>query len=126
MIELKVEKGLLFCGILVKYDGKELNLSNVLVDTGSGGIIFKTDVVEKIGIVMEPNDPIEVIRGVGGSEFVFIKELEAIEIDGITISDFQAEIGAMNYGIEMEGIIGLDLLMRLGVKIDLESLQIYK
>jgi len=125
MIKLKIEKGLLFCEIMVKNDGKQLKMENVLVDTGSAGTIFKTDVLEEIGIIQEPNDPLEVIRGVGGSEFVFIKLIEEIEIDGLKVSDFQVEVGAMDYGIEMEGIIGLDILMKLGVKIDLRQLTIY-
>ena len=125
MIKLKVEKGLLFCEIMVKNDGKQLKMENILVDTGSAGTIFKTEVLEEIGIIQEPNDPLEVIRGVGGSEFVFIKLIEEIEIDGLKVCDFQVEVGAMDYGIEMDGIIGLDILMKLGVKIDLSELIIY-
>lgn len=82
--------------------------------------------VEEIGIVMEPGDPIESIRGVGGSEFVFIKEIEEIQMDEMSVMNFSAEIGAMEYGFEIDAIIGLDLLMQLGVKIDLLELKVYK
>jgi len=125
MIGLKIEKGLLFCDVMVKNDEKELKMSNVLVDTGSGGTIFKTEILEEIGIQQEPTDALEIIRGVGGNEFVFIKELDEIELDGMSVSHFKVEVGAMDYGIEMDGIIGLDILMKLGVKIDLENLKIY-
>ncbi|MBF4696089.1 retropepsin-like aspartic protease [Fusibacter ferrireducens] len=125
MIELRVEKGLLFCDIMVKNDEKQLKMTNVLVDTGSAGTIFKTEILEEIGIRQEPSDPLEVIRGVGGSEFVFIKIIEEIEIDGMKVNEFQVEVGAMDYGIEMDGIIGLDISMKLGVKIDLGELKIF-
>lgn len=125
MIELRVEKGLLFCDIMVKNDGKQLKMTNILVDTGSAGTIFKTEILEEIGIRQEPSDPLEVIRAVGGSEFVFIKIIEEIEIDGMKVNDFQVEVGAMDYGIEIDGIVGLDILMKLGVKIDLGKLKIF-
>lgn len=125
MINLRVEKGLLFCSIMVNNGGTKLKMENVLVDTGSAGTIFKTEILEEIGIRQEPNDPLEVIRGVGGSEFVFIKIIKEIEIDGMKVNNFQVEVGAMDYGIDMDGIIGLDLLMKLGVKIDLKALLIY-
>ncbi len=110
---------------MVKNDGKHLKMTNILVDTGSAGTIFKTEILEEIGIRQEPSDPLEVIRGVGGSEFVFIKIIEEIEIDGMKVNDFQVEVRAMDYGIEMDGIIGLDILMKLGVKIDLGKLKIF-
>ncbi len=41
------------------------------------------------------------------------------------MADFQVEIAAMDYGFEMDGIIGLDFLLRAKAKIDLERLKIY-
>ncbi len=41
------------------------------------------------------------------------------------MADFQVEIGAMDYGFEMDGIIGLDFLLRAKMKIDLDRLEVY-
>lgn len=40
------------------------------------------------------------------------------------ISNFEIEIGAMDYGIEIDGIIGVDFLLQVKPKIDLEQLKI--
>lgn len=92
MIKLKVVHGLLFCELMVKYDGKIIKLDNSLIDTGSGGTILKAELLEEIGIIMEPGDPIEVIRGVGGNEFVYIKKIEELIIDGSSVENFKVEI----------------------------------
>jgi len=125
MINLKIENGLLFCEVMVKNDRNILKIPNVLVDTGSAGTIFKTEVLEEVGIKQEPADPIEVIRGVGGNEFVFIKKIDEIQFGDHQLNDFQVEVGAMDYGIKINGIVGLDLLMSLGITIDLEKLEMY-
>jgi predicted aspartyl protease len=125
MINLKIENGLLFCEVMVKNDRNILKIPNVLVDTGSAGTIFKTEVLEEVGIKQEPADTIEVIRGVGGNEFVFIKKIDKIQIGEHQLNDFLVEVGAMDYGIKMNGIVGLDLLMSLGITIDLEKMKMY-
>lgn len=124
MINLTYEHGLLFSELKVKFKDKELILDKVLIDTGSGGTILKTDRVFEIGIEMEPTDQIETIRGVGGSEFVFIKTIEELSLGGLNLNQFKCEIGAMDYGIEMDGIIGLDFLKEVGAIIDLEKMEI--
>jgi predicted aspartyl protease len=125
MINLKIENGLLFCEVMVKNDRNILKIPNVLVDTGSAGTIFKTEVLEEVGIKQEPADTIEVIRGIGGNEFVFIKKIDEIQIGEHQLNDFLVEVGAMDYGIKMNGIVGLDLLMSLGITIDLEKMKMY-
>lgn len=39
-------------------------------------------------------------------------------------SSFKIEIGAMKYGIEMNGILGMDFLLQAGATIDLAELKI--
>lgn len=122
MIKLNIAHGLLFCTIMVIKGEKSIILKNALIDTGSGGTILKADLVEEIGIVMEPGDSIEIIRGVGGNEFVYVKEIDEMIIGHMRVKDFKVEVGAMEYGFEIDAIIGLDLLMALGVVIDLKEL----
>ncbi len=64
------------------------------------------------------------LRGIGGTEFVFMKQLDIMSLGKFEIANFQIEIGAMDYGFEMDGIIGLDFLLRAKAKIDLERLVI--
>ncbi|PLR75812.1 hypothetical protein CU633_19020 [Bacillus sp. V3-13] len=122
MKKLFIKDGLLLTDIEVTYKGKLLRLNRVLVDTGSGSTIIKTDLAESIGIVAEENDMIYRISGVGGSEFVFSKTIDSIKIGEKETGNFTLEIGAMNYGFELDGIIGLDLLQQMKAIINLDKL----
>lgn len=107
------------------YSGKQLICENVLIDTGSARTVFSIGRVLEIGIQPEPNDAVRELIGIGGTEFVFIKQLDILSLGGFQMADFQVEIGAMDYGFEMDGIIGLDFLLRAKMKIDLDRLEVY-
>ncbi|MBD2870360.1 retropepsin-like aspartic protease [Paenibacillus arenilitoris] len=111
-----------FIEITVYYNNQSLKLAHVLVDTGSSSTILKLDLVEEIGLTVELNDILGTISGVGGSEFVFFKTIDAIEVNGFRIQNFQVDIGTMNYGINIDGIIGMDFLLRAKGIIDLNDL----
>lgn len=120
--KLFIDEGLLLTDMEVTYKGKSLLLKRVLVDTGSGSTIIKMDLAESIGIVAEEDDMIYRISGVGGSEFVFSKTIDSIKIGEKEAGHFTVEIGAMDYGFELDGIIGLDLLQQMKSIINLDKL----
>ena len=120
--KLFIDEGLLLTDMEVTYKGKSLLLKRVLVDTGSGSTIIKTDLAESIDIIAEENDMIYRISGVGGSEFVFSKTIDSIKIGEKEADNFTLEIGAMDYGFELDGIIGLDLLQQIKAIINLDKL----
>lgn len=122
-MRIKVEKGLLYVTASLTCRGQRLTLSRVILDTGSAGTMFSVERVSTIGFQPEPEDAIQRIRGVGGEEFVFTKRVDTLALGDLQLSDF--EIGAMDYGLEIEGIIGSDYLLQAGAIIDLNSLEIY-
>lgn len=122
MKNLIIEKGLLLTDMELTFKGKSLMLRRVLVDTGSGSTIVLTDLAESIGIVAEKNDMIYRISGVGGSEFVYSKTVDSVKVGDLEAENFPLEIGAMNYGFELEGIIGLDLLQQIKAIININKL----
>ena len=67
------------------HNSKKLILDNVLIDTGSGGTLFKMDKVEEIDITIDMNDSIETIHGVGGSEFVYKKTIDEIRLNDLNL-----------------------------------------
>jgi hypothetical protein len=64
------------------------------------------------------------IHGVGGVEFVFAKRVEAVQVGELHANDFEIEVGAMDYGFPIDGILGTDFLIRVGAVIDLHRLEI--
>ncbi|MBA9088838.1 putative aspartyl protease [Fontibacillus solani] len=111
-----------FIEVTIYYKNQSIKLPHVLIDTGSSSTILKLDVVEEIGLTVELDDVLGSISGVGGSEFVFFKTVDAIEVDGFRVENFQVDIGTMDYGINIDGIIGMDFLLHAKGIIDLNEL----
>lgn len=124
MIKLELKHGLPFCEVMLGYKGRTIGLTNVLVDTGSGGSVFKMEKIEELGITIEIDDVIETISGIGGSEFVYRKNVDRLKLGDSEVFGFTIEVGVMNYGFDINGILGMDFLQLVGAKIDLAKLEI--
>ncbi len=125
MIDIEIDKGLAFTSIKIIHNSNEIILEKILIDTGSANTVLSADKLLEIGIAYEPEDIIHRVQGIGGSEFVFEKKIDAISIADIQVKDFNIEIGAMDYGIEMKGILGMDLFIAIGAIIDLSNFTLY-
>jgi len=123
-MRLQLRDNLPFVSIIVNHQGKKIKIQNVLVDTGSGGTILAADVLSKIGIVPQADDTLHTIFGVGGSEVVFTRKINELKVGTFTIKQFEIEIGGMDYGFNIQGILGMDFLISAGAKIDLKKLEI--
>ncbi len=97
------------------------HLPRVLIDTGSGSTVVSADLAKSIGIVAG----IYRISGVGGSVFVYSKTVGSVTIGDMQVKTFDLEIGAMNDGFDLDGIIGLDLLQQLKATLNIEQLLLY-
>ncbi len=126
MVKLNLKYGLPFCTIKISYKGKNMLIDNVLLDTGSGGSVFKMDIVEEIGVTIEDDDVIETISGVGGSEFVYKKVVDCISLGELEIKNFKIEVGVMDYGFEINGILGMDFMKKVGAVINLNEMKVTK
>ncbi|NRG44589.1 retropepsin-like domain-containing protein [Bacillus sp. CRN 9] len=125
MIMIKELSELPFIEATVTFRGQSLRLENVLLDTGSAGTIFNVNKLEEIGVKPEANDVTQTIQGVGGLEFVYTKNIDRISIqDEIDIQNFNVELGSMDYGLEIDGILGYDFMKEVGLVIDLQRLNI--
>lgn len=77
------------------------------------GTLFKMDKVEEIDISIDMNDSIETIHGIGGSEFVYKKTIDEIRLENSHSRNVKVEIGIMDYGFDIDGIIGVDFFHRM-------------
>ncbi|SDI48116.1 retropepsin-like aspartic protease [Natribacillus halophilus] len=124
-MKINIQYGLPFVGLEVTFRGKKLRLDNVLLDTGSAGTTFNANVVENIGVVPEKNDIVDTIRGVGGVEYVYVKNFDLIQLEEISQNDFEVEIGNMDYGMTMDGILGFDFISSAKLIVDTNKMLVY-
>jgi hypothetical protein len=123
-MKLSLKYDLPFVALLLAHKNSMLEISDVLVDTGSASTILSADALSKLGIVPAPEDTLYSIRGVGGSEVVFARKLDYLQVGERRINDFEIEVGGMDYGFDINGILGTDFLLRSGARIDLSKLEI--
>ena len=123
-MQLTLRDNLPWITLTISYLGNEIQIADVLIDTGSATTLLASDAAAQIGIHPVPEDKIFVIRGVGGQEVVFSRQVDTISIDGRKLTGFEVEIGGIDYGFAMNGILGMDFLLATGAKIDLANLEI--
>ena len=123
-MRLTLKADLPFVQVTIGYEGAEIEIPDVLVDTGSATTILAADQVARIGIVPEPSDNLYSIRGVGGIETVFTRRVEHLRIGQQEVTHFEIEVGGMDYGFEIEGILGMDFLLQAGAVINLRELSL--
>jgi predicted aspartyl protease len=123
-MQLTLRDNLPFTSVTVAYRGMKIDIPDVLVDTGSATTILAADTVAAIQIVPSPKDALHTIRGVGGSEVAFVRQVDYLQVGEYTLSDFEVEIGGMDYGFEIKGILGMDFLTHSGAIINLRELKI--
>ncbi len=116
-----IEQGLAYTNVSLTYRGQQQTFSRVLIDTGSGGTLFSVDKVIPLGVQYEMHDRIHRVRGVGGTEFVFCKRIDRVVVETLELRDFEIELGVMDYGLELDGIVGMDFLLAVGAVIDLSQ-----
>jgi predicted aspartyl protease len=94
-MKLAIIDGLPFISISLIYHQQAVEIPFVLVDTGSVTTVISSDWGQKIGIVPEISDTIRTLRGVGGSEVVFTRRLDSIQVGQKNLEYFETEFGAM-------------------------------
>ena len=95
-MNIQVREGLPYVTVTLLHGGQQLDLANVLLDTGSAGTLFAADQVLAIGLQYEAADPVQRIRGIGGAKFVFVKRIDRLSVGELQVSDFASEVGAMD------------------------------
>lgn len=123
---ITITNSLPFVQVVVRANDKSLILNRVLLDTGSATTVFKTDDLAKLDIFPEPTDVIRQMLGVGGIETVLEKQVESIEMGDMIATSFTVQMGAMDYGIPMDGILGSDFLLHVGAVINFKTLEVYE
>ena len=123
-MRLTLRDDLILVSVTVVYQGREVEVPDMVVDTGSATTMLSTDAVAQIGIVPELHDVLHVVRGVGGTEVVFSRRVDRLQVGPRAVEQFEIEVGGIDKAFDINGILGLDFLLRIGAIINLGTLQL--
>jgi hypothetical protein len=123
-MQLTLRGDLPFASLSLTHRGQQVLQRNALIDTGAASTVVSADAVGDVGIYLEPGDGLRMLRGIGGREFVFVRRVDQVALGEHRIAGFDVEIGDMNYGFEIDAIIGMDLLRATGAIINLAALSL--
>lgn len=123
-MNIRYDNGLLFMDIEISYLGESKLIKNVVIDTGASHTIISPDIVSSIGISASPTDKFITMYGVGGEHYAYRKKVDLISICKNDLRDIEIDFGVIDENGNINGLIGLDVLLELGVSIDLKNLKL--
>lgn len=123
---MKVElvQGLLHASITLEHKGKRKQIDHVVIDTGAAHSIISSDAVDDIGIYWTHDDDIIDSIGIGGVQNSFVKKIDEVGFAGEEFTYISLDFGYLNPELEINGLIGLDILLEGHFHIDLNNLTI--
>lgn len=121
MTSFTLEDGLPFITLTLHFKGEKLELDKVLVDSGSSTCVFDTLDMFTLGLSFDGTEEIRKMSGIGGDEYVLEKSIDAIEIDGVQSLQWTIQMGDIQYGYGIRGVVGSDLLSYFAALLDYQT-----
>jgi len=109
--------------LLLLFEGKSLQIDDMIIDTGSSHTVITPDVLEEIGVTYENGDDIYEAYGIGGSVPFYTKVMDEIQIDKFNIKNIEIDVGVLPK--DHNGLLGLDILMTYNFIVDMDKLELY-
>lgn len=125
-MKFQLKYGIPFTEITFINNDKKIIAKNVVIDTGSASTIISTETALQLDLESQLTDMLQRVRGVGGYEFVYEKDIHCIEIDNVKVENLKIQVGAMNYGFEINAILGMDFLKIGKLIVDCDKQEIYR
>jgi hypothetical protein len=123
-MQLTLRDDLILVSVTVAYRGQVIQVPDVVVDTGSATTMLSTDIVAGVGVAPEMDDVLHFIRGVGGTEVVFSRCVDRLQVGSQAVERFEIEVGGIDDAFNINGILGMDFLVHVGAIIDLGTLRL--
>jgi predicted aspartyl protease len=123
-VQLTSRHELAFVTATLTHRGTTIEIPDVVVDTGAASTVIDADHAAKAGIYLEPTDRLRRLRGVGGHEHVFVRKIDRFAVDVRSLDGFEIEMGELDYGFQLGGILGMDFLRAARAILDLGALTI--
>ena len=117
MINLRRKYGLIFCSLNLEINHQNFSLDNVMIDTGCASTILNSDFVP-----LDGSEEITFAFGVGGRETILDKNISNFKVNEFIVNKSKVNLGEVDYGIDIDCILGLDVLDHLNAIISLDSM----
>ncbi len=124
-MKIKLNNGLLYATLELTYNGKLKILDDIIIDTGAAHSIICPDIVEDLGIEDSPEDELITMYGIGGAQYAYRKKIDGIKFGSCLVKGYKLDFGYIDENGRIKGLLGLDLLMEMGLILDLKNLKIY-
>ncbi|MGM0845113.1 MAG: aspartyl protease family protein [Bacillota bacterium] len=122
-MKISFDGQLITTSLRVTFQGRTLQVDDMIIDTGSSHTVISPDVLEEIGVTYENGDDIYEAYGIGGSVPFYTKVMDEIIIDRITLKNIEIDVGVLPKN--HNGLLGLDILMNYNFIVDLDKLELY-
>ncbi|WP_410511527.1 aspartyl protease family protein [Paenibacillus sp. BR2-3] len=125
-MKIQLVNGLPIISFPLTYNNQTILLNNVLLDTGCSTTIFDTDIVDKVGLEIDFISGKSVrMFGVGGqSELCYQQAVSNLLIDHLSLQNFTIQLGITKESYGFEAILGIDIMLHFGFKIDFVNLKV--
>jgi len=127
-MKIKMINGLPIVSIQIAYQNNTVSLENVLLDTGCAVSVFDTDVVEKVGLLIDRNSGTAVrMYGIGGqSQLCYQHNITEISINDIILDHFTLQLGMTKVPYGFDAILGVDFCEKVGLILDFSQLLVHR
>ncbi|UJF32963.1 hypothetical protein [Paenibacillus hexagrammi] len=125
-MQIQMIHGLPIVSLSIAYNHRTIELTDVLFDTGCAATVFDTDALAVIGLYPDfINGNVKRMYGIGGtSEACYEQLVHNIRIDSVILPYFHLQLGSIHEPYGFNGIIGIDYMLRTGLKVDFDKLEI--
>lgn len=124
--EIEYKDGLIYTSIKLTHENNTVIVDNVIIDTGAFHTIITTDFLEELGAEFSNEDKLIEATGYGGAtSYAVRKEIDGIMCGDIKLSDFKIDFGEIDPNERVNGLLGLDFLMKAELVLDLVNLVMY-
>ena len=124
-MKLTIVNGILVSPLRISHRGKSVTLESVIIDTGSAHTWINLESVENfLDVAPEESDHIVTAFGIGGRDVANRKRIEQVHFDTFIAERFFVDFGRLD--VDIDGLIGLDLLSAGNFVINLSRMEVYQ
>ena len=124
--KIEYRDGLIYTSIELINQNSIVIVDNVIIDTGAFHTIIATDFLDELGAEFSNEDKLIEATGYGGAtSYAVRKKIDGIVCNEIKINNFKIDFGEIDPNERINGLLGLDFLMKSELVIDLGNLVMY-